>query len=557
MMADQSQQQSKPPIRLTVPSPDSVANPNVETRPNKLAQWVEDLPYANPLKVEAEIFESLYQLNRYPDPIPKRTELMVCYRKAYDKLFKAVRKEYMRKDFRTVHHGKLELANLLLKVTVEMAYGYKLVINECLENVQQGKKEPHLGLAIYFVMKALTQELMLEYAEFIPDSKKAWREIFQLYTLAEEHDLQRELMEEGSTIELLFKRILLVIMVDPYHLHRGEIWSCYDYLARWAQLSKFEHLEPMPQKLDAHFLVDFQSVHPPKPLKADAELIAGRHHIFNTLHLCETVHKHLRQVEKDSKVVPEATEKLTSIQAIQMFRHMLLAWHVQPERRSPREEKYGTHMVASGLSAAKHYLEIDAIVHEKAVNPFAIDEEEPGGSLTLEGVEGIKSAPKSGRYHVYEWRIFNISASGVGLIVNAPVPKEVQVGQLLVTQVQRKETRANCSVGIVRRMIQRDPETMEVGVQFITGTITPVALRPQVFGSEIPAEFQSGLLVESSKTPSTILAPYGMFRPRQEYVVDLGKQVLRVFANKLLESTPAFDRFTFDEMKATLAPELI
>ena len=43
MMADQSQQQSKPPIRLTVPTPDSVANPNVETRPGKLSKWVDDL----------------------------------------------------------------------------------------------------------------------------------------------------------------------------------------------------------------------------------------------------------------------------------------------------------------------------------------------------------------------------------------------------------------------------------------------------------------------------------------------------------------------------------
>jgi hypothetical protein len=556
-MADQSQQQSKPPIRLTVPSPDSVANPNVETRPNKLAKWVEDLPYANPIKVEAEIFESLYQLNRYPDEVPQRSELMVCYRKAYDSLFHVVRKEYMRKDFRTVHHGKLELANLLLKVTVEMAYGYKLVINECLERISQGKKEPHLGLAIYFVMKSLTQELMLEYAEFIPDSKKAWREIFQLYSLAEEHDLERELMEEGKTIELLFKRILLIVMVDPYHLHRGEIWSCYDYLARWALLTKFEPLEQMPANLTAHFLVDFQSVHPPKPLKEDAELVPGRHYIFNTMHLCETVHKHLKQVEQNSKFVPDATEKLTSIQATQMFRHMLLAWHVQPERRSPREEKYGAHMVASGLSAAKHFMEMDTIVQQEAFNPFLDHEEEEPQGLTIEGTGGLQSAPKTGRYHIYEWRIFNISASGVGLIVNAPVPKEVQVGQLLVIQVQRKETKKNCSVGIVRRMIQRDPETMEVGVQFIAGQVTPVALRHQVFGSEVPAEFQSGLLVEGSKTPSTILAPYGMFRPRQEYVVDLGKQVLRVFANKLLESTPAFDRFTFDEMKATLAPELI
>ena len=63
--------------------------------------------------------------------------------------------------------------------------------------------------------------------------------------------------------------------------------------------------------------------------------------------------------------------------------------------------------------------------------------------------------------------------------------------------------------------------------------------------------------MEGGKTPSTLLAPFGMFRPRQEYIVDMGKQVRRVFANKLLESTPAFDRFTFDEMQATLAPELI
>jgi hypothetical protein len=554
-MADNSPQTGQQSLRLTVPTSDPVANPNVEIRPAKLRKWVENLPSANPAKVEELLFDSLYHLNRHPGDIPERMDLMGCYRHPYNNLFDTVRKQYQKKSVVTTQRGPQKRVSMLLQITVEMAYGYKRVVNETMERLQQGKKQPHLGAAIYFAMKALTQELMLQYAEFIPDSKKTWREIFQLYGLAEQHELTDEEVEPHSTINLLFKRILLIILVDPYHLHRGEVWSCYDYLTRWGPLARLEKSDTLPKGDTGLFLLDLHSMQPPKPLPADLQLLPEQHRLLYVGALCNNIHKQLQQVQGGSKVVPEATEKLTAIQSIQMFRHMLLAWHVRPERLSPRVEKYGMHRLACGLSAASYFMGKDTVVDERDKNPFGLEEE--SSSLTLEGHPVTPTFAKASHYKVFEWRIFNISATGMGLIIKAPFPDEVQVGQLVVVEVAREGIEANCSVGIIRRMIQRDDDTLEVGLQFAQGKIHPIALRPQLFGMDTHADYQSGLLVEGGKkTPPTIFSPYGMFRPRQEYVVDKQWTVGRVFADKLLESTPAFDRFSFEEMKGSLAPDL-
>lgn len=552
-MADTSSQ-SAPPLRLTVPATDSVANPNVETRPAKLRKWIDNLPYANPSKVEELLLDSLYHLNRHPKDISERAKLMDCYRIPYDNLFKTVRKAYRKKGMAAQAQPQKK-ASMLQQITTEMSYGYKWVINEILEKLTPGKKPSGLETAIYLAMKALTQELMLQYAEFSPDSKKTWREIFQLYSLAEEHELQHEQVEVNSSIDLLFKRILLIILVDPYHLHRGEVWSCYDYLGHRGELIRLEKTNIRPKGDIGLFLVDLESIQPPKPLPADIQL-QPQHRILHVGPLCQKIHKQLQLVQGNSKATPEATEKLTAIQSIQMFRHMLLAWHVRPERLSPRLEKYGTYKVACGLSAASYFIGKDTIICEQDKNPFGLEDEST--SLTLEGYPTIApSTPKTTYYKVFEWRIFNISATGMGLIIKAPFPQEAQVGQLVVVEVERKETNANCSVGIIRRMIQRDDDTLEIGIQFAQGKVHPISLQPQIFGSDIPVDYQSGLLVEGGKkTPATIFAPYGMFRPRQEYLMDKQWTVIRVFANKLLESTPAFDRFSYEEMQSSMAPEI-
>ena len=98
-------------------------------------------------------------------------------------------------------------------------------------------------------------------------------------------------------------------------------------------------------------------------------------------------------------------------------------------------------------------------------------------------------------------------------------------------------------------LIERDANTMEVGIQFIHSKVDPISIRPQLFDSEITADFQSGLLMDrGSKAPNALLVPHGMYKQRQEFTLEHNNHVYRILADKLIESNPVFDRFEYQEI---------
>lgn len=540
-LARQSTAQSPP--RLTVPALDAIENPSVETHPVRLLEWIRHLPYATPAKAAEALFESLFRLNRFPGAVPQRQALMDCYQPPFETLYKLARKASNRRAVQTARRQQTDIAALVLKITTELAYGYKRVINEALQGGGPPKDKEQFGNAIHAALQAMTLELMLEYASFIPDSKKAWREIFQLYSLAEQQDLQHHAPESGDSIELLFKRILLIALTDPYHLQRGEAWSCYDYLTEWGAKAGIGRAATAPENTTGVFLIDLGAMQPPKPPEPGESLAQERHRLLTVAPLNASVHRHLQQIREEDAAAPKGAENLSIAEMEQMFRHMLLAWHVRPSRRSPRHEKYGACRVACGLSAINHFLlagEFTPEREERAAPPGTED-------LILEEKGTFRR--EAAHYDVHRWRIFNRSASGIGMMVSPPFPKDLQVGQLVLVEIETEQREKRLTPGIVRRMIERDANTLETGIQFIHNKVDPIAIRPHAYGSENAADFQSGLLLNrGGDAPNALLVPHGMYKQRREFTLEHNGRSYRILAAKLIESTPVFDRFEYQEI---------
>jgi len=531
-------------LQLTVPAQDSIEHPNVETNPARLTEWLKHLPHANPLSAATTLYESIFQLNRFPGTVQQRYELATCYQSPFEVIYKAARKATQKKGAQSALK-QTDINPITIKLTIELAYSYKLIINEHLQLNNIDKYQQQFGAAIFSAMKAITLELMLEYSNLIPDSKKAWRELFQLYTLAEEYGLEKSPIEDGVSIDHLFKQILLITIIDPYHLPRGEAWNCYNYLTHWAVKAELHISNTVPDNITGLFLVDLQAMYPPKPPEPNSPLQQERHRLLHVNSLNLAIHQQRKQLLENETIEPEGTEGLSKEQTSQMFRHMLLAWHVRPTRRSERHEKYGSYSATYGLSAINHYLNKGAFTQEDET-PTA--DSMDSDSLTLEDTLSFHRENK--HHQIYSWRIFNRSTGGVGIIVPPPFPKDLQVGQLILIELDIDAEKKQLKTGIVRRMIERDANTLEIGVQFLPGKIVPISIRPYFYDKEITADFQHGMLMDrGSKAAQALLTPHGMYKPQREFVLDNHDFVQRIISDDIIETTPVFDCFDYHEVK--------
>ena len=543
-MADQIKNPGQPNVlQLTVPAQDTIESPNVETDQSRLTEWINNLPYANPLSTAAALYESIYQFNRFPGAVKHRHELVNCYQQPFDVIYQAAQQSTQEKGNRNTLK-KADITPIAIKVTIELAYSYKLVINEHLRLNNIHKHPQQCSHAIYSAMKAIILELMLEYSNLIPDSKKAWRELFQLYTLAEEQSLEQAPIEEGISIELLFKRILLIAIIDPYRLLKGEVWLCYNYLTHWAVKAELHKATTVPDNITGLFLLDLQAMHPPKPPEPNATLLPARHRLLHVNSLNLVIHQQRKQLLADKNSEAKGTEGLSKDQASQIFRHMLLAWHVRPTRRSERHEKYGSYSVIYGLSAINHFLKRGEFsLEDKSCTEGLMEDD----TLTLG--EAAPFCRENRHFKIYSWRVFNRSKGGIGAIVPPPFPKEVQVGQLIMIELDADRDETQLKAGIVRRMIKRDANTLEIGIQFLPGKIAPISIRPHFYDTEITADFQHGILIDrGAKASQALITPHGMYKQQRELVLDHSGCIQRIISDEIIEATPVFDCFDYHKV---------
>ncbi len=506
--------------RLTVPASDRFENPNVETRPAKVREWVEQLPYANRDGVIDTVIHAVALLNRYPGPVSYRAELMDTYRSPCNHLFKMTPDQIGAPSFQQ-----------LRELVVEMAYGYKHVINECLSQKKSWlSNRKKLVTGIYFAVKYLSLDLLMGYECYQCKSDNNWREILPLYTLAEQQNLHLAKIDDPdqsqpdfATVSHLMKRIVLLSLLDPCHLQPMEARISYDYLNLGASLARLEMLGGQAD-VAGRFLLDMQGVRPARPFDLhDIPSDAGRYRVLNVVPVSKQTHRHLRQIEIDRTPPPGGLQLLRSVDAIQILSRMLKSWHARQDRGSPRQDAFGWVTVVSGI-------------HD--IHRFLSSRGQSDGLTQRENASQSKRNANSLRCHR-----LNVSESGIALRIALPCDPQPQVGQLLLMQDETDPRKPVLEAGIVRRCLRIDDETLELGVQFIRGRVKAIAFRP-VSADSSDTGFQSGLFIhEGADALGSLLVSRGLYQEGREFLIEEGDPAPLVTAIRLIEAGPDFDRF--------------
>ncbi|MCP3868471.1 MAG: hypothetical protein GY703_10315 [Gammaproteobacteria bacterium] len=515
-------------IGLKLPAMDPVANPTTLTHPRQLRRWVNEIPIANPRSAASMITRSLELLNRHPLPISQRPELMQCYLPVIQRFLTGIRDDALHHDRPRNEQTTRELAVSLEKIVAELAIGFKLVVAE--ENTSRFRKDVKKNRAtgLYYAIACLSLEMIFAFADYRRLSENNWKEILELYCLGDRLNLLDEVIkdrlhesEQTTTVREILKQSLLLVLLDPLHLRQGEVWAAYDYLHQWSDEAALGPVDDQPSARGL-FLVDLSDSGGPTPYNNGTEQEDHSDHLLlDVTRLNTTIngHRQLLQAGKlDDLGTSQGIDPKNPIAATQMLQHMLLAWHVIPKRRHKRIQEPGWLTATCGISG------IHRMLSEQSLDSDIAD------------------------LDVHKWQQRNTSASGVEIVAPASHQNFLQVGELLLLQMDKPEGRLLPRLGVVRRLAHTANGNLGAGIQFVYGQIIPATIQPSGQGAKLKLNSHLTLMVErGGNYPGNLFTSRHVYRPTSDYRVksDNGTDLF-VRSGKLVEASHSFERFEYD-----------
>jgi hypothetical protein len=447
-----------------------------------------------------------------------------------------------------INRKERELLTLTIAISTEMAYGFKHIVIDQLRselNLSSGQ----CALHIHHAMFCLSIGLILDMSAYQPESQTAWREIFQLLIRAQQlgiahNEISDAVPDAGYEVSILnsFKSILLTSILDSSRLNPVEIWGAYDYLCWYAKNARITSVEQATE-FSGNYLIARDGTDKPTlfdPEKPPSD--PGKYMILETRRLNILISRHL-DILLDSTSSPiRGSEKLNPDTKKHLLRQMLHIWHTNPKRRYERKEKYGHISCAFGVGSVYHFL-----VEGTMRKPY----EETDGNHDAELSIRSSGPELSDIILSYECRQENVSANGMMILSSDQRIAKLKIGQLIVTESLSGETDQPLQIGVVRRIINRDQNITEFGVQFIPGKLFAATALPEIFGRKHAADLQPCIQLELGKNnPKALITPNLIYQADRHYVLDVKSgNTSRVIAGKLLESTACFDCFEYNVLQ--------
>ncbi len=493
-----------------------------------------------------EFISSLKLLNRHPKKVSRRTELMLIYMNPFRGLIEIVRKiNCQNQGNRGLNKNDSKLIALAEAACAEMSYGFKHIINNELRS--EIKIPPdQCALYIHLAVVCLSTGLILDMAAHRPEPHTAWREIFQLLIRSQQLGISHQkitnaIPEVDYEVSILnsFKAILLTSILDPSRLTPREIWGAYDYLTWYAKNARLTSIEQASQH-PGNYLIARDGLENPvlfNPEKLPSN--PGRYMILETHRLNILISRHLDILSDTDSAPIRGSEKLNPSTKKHMLKQMLHIWHTNPKRRHERKEKFDRLSCAFGVGSTYQFLKEGTMR-----KPYQVH----GSNELANSPQNIPEPELTDILNTYECRQENISANGMMILSSEQKIAKLKVGQMVVTESMVGEEPQPLKIGVVRRIVNRDQNTTEFGVQFIPGKLFAATVLPEIFGRKHGADLQPCILLELGKNkPRALITPNLIYQADRHYVLDVKNgDTNRVIAGKLLESTACFDCFEYN-----------
>lgn len=546
-------------IILTVPDK-KPAQTASEAKPRAVQAWLMALPYTNTAETARSIYQALYSLNRQHLPAPDRFEIMELYNEPVASVVAAFQSQFARIALPLSARQK-QLADFLLQIHVEMAYGYKQVIADALVRHDR-LKDAALHVAIERAIRYLGQVLLRAYQVYMPYPSTVWREVHALYEFAERLRVVDETIpaprEDGdrSTIGRRYKQALLLGLSNPYQLPPNECLRVYDFLEMWADKATLGRDCQVTNPV-GYFLLDLTADAPPLMFPRDTQVDAlPRLRVLNATALASAVHIFITRLQKGE--TPKALDLGTECfgpACIDMLRRMVKSWGLSARRQFSRTKTEESFSVCLGVNALHFFTsgQRPFAPPDPAIPPAQVEHDDALDiDLALLQDDPDALRPDAARavpqeiYRVEDWQALDTSATGVALSRSGEGQTHVRVGDLAGIADEHPQ---RWRVGVVRWLKSPHSKEIEIGIEMLAPYTEAVAIRAAA--TKVPARYTRALLLPglaALKKPHSLLIAAGTLQLGQPLELLHEDRTSLIKATHLLERTAAFEHMVYVEI---------
>jgi len=520
-------------LQLTIPAQDHDRS-SVRIKPREVQAWLENLPCLDLERTARLASEQLRLFNRQALPGTTRTDILCEFLGTYHRL----------SDSMPGHQAAGEpLRQLLKRLCQDLAFGFKIVVND-LSGKRRGFRETRtLALALLGSIYTLGLQLAYYYGNYQRAPRALWSECLALYRYAWQTGREQYSASlpgcGDQQIDAVFRQIALLRLADPYQLPAGMLAALQHYFSMHAGLSSIDH-EPQPD----HTCFELRDRHDEREPDLDSALF------LDVTELMERAEQDIDRLEQHGQAQAAGLPpEIPALPLLHTLQQTLAHWRNQPTRQAEREETHARLELVTGLDTA--YCVIN---QERWFDPALYLAPGRDEVIDLGAIPAPEQHPQQEVPDTIPCISINRSSGGLALRYRSTQSVHPRVGQLVAVRRPGSGPGSGWVIAVSRWLVE--PESgpgFDLGLQYVAREPRPVVIRI-LDATGLGSAFQPAIAAVQKRGQQrvhTLFTRGGEVRVGDTLSLYEKSGQQQVRCTELLESGPGFERLIYEAVDTT------
>jgi cyclic-di-GMP-binding protein len=509
------------PISLKLPSLDNNPILLAETRAHKINEFIQKLPFGDPITAATDLIDELQILNSQKVAFANRLNALELYRPTADQIYQDLTPHFSNASL-PLTKNEQAFADAALQLWQEFAFGYKFALVDLQNKILNLSSSRATAQVVQRAIHALKEIALIHHLGYRTPPASLWSELHQLYFCALQNTAEKLAvadplaMSEVSSVNLVYMQALLIALADPQHLANSDILKTNTYLSKVISQAEIRPLGLIENPAGV-FLVALDSDKPPTPFAKNKEIPdAATDILLVTVNLARQIHQHIKSLQNG--VVPnDGCLPVNALEShyLDLLTRLIKNFGKAQQRLFTRTKKSDGVELGVGLMASHHVL-------REGGNSFA------------------KPNNTSGSIKPSRWQVLNVSAGGYALRKFSSSQASAHIGDVVAMKSSKV---LSWEIAVLRWANVNDLNQLDVGLELISPSATAITAKLE----NSAMEGEALLLPELSglKQAASIITARGFCKVGDVLKVDGDNNSSKIVVNELVERTARFERYQY------------
>ncbi len=507
-------------ISLKLPSLDNNPILLAETRAHKISDFIQKLPFGDPITAATDLIDELQILNSQKVAFTNRYNALEQYRPTAIQIYQELLPHFNNASL-PLTKNEQAFADTAVNLWQEFAFGYKFALVDLQNKILNINNSKITAQVVQRAIHAFKEIALVHHLTYKTPPANLWAELHQLYFCAIQQSAEKLAVADQlainnvGSVNLAYTQVLLMSLADPQHLTNSDILKTDSYLSNIAEHAEIRPLGLIEKPIGV-FLVRLNSDKPPVPFAKNQEVPNNETDVLLvTLNLARQIHQHLTLLQEG--IVPN--DGYLPSYALEGHYEDLLArlmknFGKSQHRVFSRSKKSDGIELGIGLMAAHH--------------------------LMNEGNDFASAATSAVAIKPSRWQVLNVSAGGYALRKFSTSPAAVYVGDVVAAKNSKNKL---WELAVLRWANMNELNQLDVGLELISPSVT--AITAHFINSNIEGEALLLPEIAGLKQAASVITARGFCKLGDTLKLEQANIITKVEIDKLVERTARFERFQY------------